>query len=115
MLENATNQLDFNPYEHEPLRSLQRPFQYELAKQGIIASPKEAHDLFMQKIVHDTKREIQQDLAEQGIVVSPDEAVAIQKLHILHQMMEHTVTTDPRDTIERIVPDDLPKPYEPNE
>ncbi len=88
MPENAPDQPDFNPYEHEPLRSLQRPFQYELAKQGIDASPEEAHNLFMQKIVHDAKRYLQQNLSEQGIEVSPDEALAIQRLRIMHLMME---------------------------
>src|SRR5947209_6089482 len=97
MRENATNQPDFNPFEHEPLRSLQRPFQYELAKLGIDASPEEAHNLYMLKIVHDTKREIQQDLAEQGLDVSPDEAFAIQKLQITRLMMEGLGFTDPNE------------------
>ncbi len=97
MPENATNQPDFNPFEHEPLRSLQRPFQHELAKLGIDASPKEAHDLYMLKIVHDAKLEIQQDLAKQGIDVSPDEAVAIQKLQITRLMMEGLGLTDPNE------------------
>ena len=106
------NKLDFNPYEHEPLRSLQRPLQYELAKQGIDASPVEAHELFMQKIVHNAKRFLQQDLAEHGIDVSPDEVLAIQSLRIIHLMMEHTVTTDPHEAIERMASNDSSKPYE---
>ena len=112
MPENTLNQLDFNPYEHEPLRSLQRPLQYELAKQGIDASPEEAHKLFVQKLVHDAKRWLQQDLAEHGIDVSPDEALAIQKLHTIHLMMEHTGIAYPQDAIKHMASDDSSKPYE---
>src|SRR5690349_9016030 len=104
MLENAPNQPAFNPYEHEPLRSLQRPLQYELAEQGIDASPEEAHKLFMLKIIYDLKRGIQQDLAKQGIDVSPDQADAIDRLMLL------TGITDPHEAIERMVSDDSPKP-----
>ena len=50
----------------------------------------EAHNLFMQKILHDADLYLQQDLAERGIDVSPDEAFAIQKLRFIHLMMEHT-------------------------
>jgi len=97
MPENATDQPDFNPYDHEPLRSLQRPLQHALAKQGIYASPKEAHDLFELKIVHNAKRYLQQDLAEHGIDATQDEAVAIQKLHLIHLIMGRTGITDPHE------------------
>jgi len=66
------------------------------------------------KNLHDIKRWLQQDLAERGIDVSPDEALAIQKLRVIHFMMEHTATTDPHDAIERMASEDSPKPYEPN-
>jgi hypothetical protein len=112
MLENAPNQQDFNPYEHEPLRSLQRPLQYELAKQGIDASPEEAHNLFMQKIVYDAKRYLQQEVAKHGIDVSPDEAVAIHGLHTMYLMMVHTGIADPHGTIERMASDGSSKPYD---
>ena len=77
---------------------MQRPFQDELAKQGIDASPEEAHKLFMQKIVHDAKNYLQQYLAERGIDVSPDEAVAIHGLHLIHRIMARTSHTNPRET-----------------
>ena len=112
MLEDASNQPEFNPYEHEPLRSMQRPLQYELAKQGIDTSPEEAHNLFMQKFVHDANRYLQQELTERGIYVSPDEAANIWGLHFIHRMMEHTVTTDPYEAIERMASNDSSKPYE---
>lgn len=113
MQENTLNQPDYNPYEHEPLRSLQRPLQYELAKYyGINASPEEAHRLFEQKIVHGAKRYLQQDLAEHGIEVSPDEAVAIHGLHTMYLMMGQTGTTDPLPAIERMASDDSSIPNE---
>jgi hypothetical protein len=116
MPENAHNQQDSNPGEYNPLRqALLRPIQHQLAKQGITASPEEALQLLELKNLHDIKRWLQQDLAQRGIDVSPYEAVSIQRLRIMHRMMEHTVTTDPRDAIERMVSDDSSIPYEPNE
>jgi len=112
MLENDPNQPDFNPYEHEPLRSLQRPLQYELAKQGIDASPEEAHKLYMQKIVHAAKRYLQQDLTEHGIVVSPEEAVAIHGLRTIHLMMEYTGIADPQEAMKRMAIDDPFRSFE---
>jgi hypothetical protein len=116
MLEDAPSQQDSNPGEYDPLRrALLRPIQYQLAEQGIDVSPEEALELLVQKIIHDGKYWMQHQLAEQGIDVSPDEAYAIHKLRAIHLMMEHTVTTDPHDSIERIISDDSPNPYEPNE
>jgi hypothetical protein len=110
MVNNTFNQQEFNPYEHEPLRSLQRPLQHELATHGIDASPEEAHNLFMQKFVHDAERWLQQYLAEQGINVSPDEAVTIQRLRLIQRIMENTDIIDPHDAIERMIFDGSTKP-----
>src|SRR5260370_16787814 len=116
MLEHSPNLQDSNTGEYNPLRqALLRPIQHQLAKQGIQVSPEQALLLLEQKIEYNAMRYLQQDLAEQGIDVSPDEALAIQRLRIIHLMMEHTVTTDPHDAIGRIVSDNSPNPYEANE
>lgn len=116
MLEDAPYQQNSNPGDYDPLRqALLRPIQHQLAKQGIHVSPEQALLLLERKIEYDAMRYLQQDLAEQGIEVSPDEALAIQGLRIIHLMMEHTVTTDPHDAMERMASDSSPKPYELNE
>jgi hypothetical protein len=113
MLENAPHQHGSNPGEYDTLRqALLRPIQHQLAKQGIHVSPEQSLLLLEHKIEYNAMRYLQQDLAEQGIVVSPDEALAIQKLRIIHLMIEHTVTTHPHEAIERMAPDDSSKPYE---
>ncbi len=112
MHEIEPSQSDFNPYDHEPLRSIQRPLQYKLAKYGINASPEEAHFLFTQKIVHDAKLYLQQDLSKHGIEVSPDEAVAIYGLHTIHLMMESTGIADPQEAMQRIALDNLSEPFD---
>jgi hypothetical protein len=113
MLENAPDQQGSNPGEYDTLRqALLRPIQHQLAKQGIHVSPEQSLLLLEQKIEYNAMRYLQQDLAEQGIDVSPDEACAIQGLRFIHLMMEHTVTSDPHDAIERMASDDSTKPYE---
>ena len=99
MPENAFNRPNSNSAEYDPVQASLQWMQQQLAEQGITSSPEEALKLFAQKRLHSARRWLQQDLAEHGIDATSDEAVAIQELHFIHLIMEHTVTTDPHEAI----------------